>query len=811
MNISEKTEQRINELLSKMTIEEKVSLCHANSKFTSSGVERLGISELVMSDGPHGVRADFERDSWTCLNRAEDACTYLPTGTALAATWNIKLARRFGEVLGSEARYRGKDIILGPGINIIRTPLCGRNFEYMSEDPCLIAKTVPEIIKGIESKDVASCVKHYALNNQELDRGFVNSELSKRALHEIYLKGFKSAVVNGGASSVMGAYNRYKNQHCCHNEYLVNKILKGKWNFKGVFLSDWDGTHNTDEAIANGLDIEMGTNKPYSEYYLSDAFVDKATENADVRKALDDKVRRILRLMFSIKHNSPTRNKGEYNTKYHQQTAYDIAAEAMVLLKNDDKILPLNKNKLKKILVLGPNADVKHSKGGCSSGVDAFYEITPLKGIQNRLDRFCEIEYISGALECKYKDISIQYMDIADLSTGCRGCKITAYDDEKETIFISNTATVSDGAFNKAKVEFSVTAPETGIYSFRIATTGSAKVTVNNNEAINLHHGTEKIETVADCSFCFKQNDTISFSADVSKEFGRTLSFSVMWITPSDFNTSTSETEIIKKAQKADYVIYCGGLDHSFDTEACDKSSMLLPAEQDALIPKLLKANANTIISLVCGSPVSMPWIDDAKAVIWNWYSGMETGNVFADILIGDVCPSGKMPFTLPFEYSDTPVARYGEYRENNCKYNEDILVGYRGFEYDNITPMFPFGHGLSYAEFEYSDLNVKVKDKSAEVSLKVKNIGNVPAKETAQLYVGDNVCTVKRPVKELIDFKKAEVNPGETVKITLYITQEDLSFYDESTEDWMFENGEFTVYVGSSSKDIRLKCSFKI
>ena len=311
-------EEKIEELLEAMTLEEKVSLCHANSKFTIASIERLGIDELVMSDGPHGVRPEMERDSWKKLNRPEDACTYLPTGTALAATWNPELGRSYGEVLGSEARYRGKDIILGPGVNIIRTPLCGRNFEYMSEDPCLISKMSPGLVKGIQSRDVAACVKHYCLNNQELDRFHVNVEVSDRALHEIYLKGFYSAIIEGEAWSVMGSYSRYHEQYCCHNDFLVNHVLKGSWGFDGVYLTDWGGAHDTEESIYNGLDIEMGTNVPYNEYFLADAFLEKAKESDEVRELLDDKVRRILRLMFRVNKFSADRNQGEFNTKAHQ-------------------------------------------------------------------------------------------------------------------------------------------------------------------------------------------------------------------------------------------------------------------------------------------------------------------------------------------------------------------------------------------------------------------------------------------------------------------------------------------------------------
>lgn len=808
------TEMRIEELLKEMTLEEKVSLCHANSKFAIASVERLGIDELTMSDGPHGVRPEVERDSWKCLNRPEDACTYLPTGTALAATWNPQLGRLYGAVLGSEARYRGKDIILGPGVNLIRTPLCGRNFEYMSEDPCLIAKMSPELVKGIQSQDVAACVKHYCLNNQELDRHRLNVELSDRALHELYLKGFYSAIIEGGAWSVMGAYTKYQNQHICHNDYLVNQVLKEKWGFDGVYLTDWAGAHDTEECIYNGLDIEMGTNAPYHEYYLADAFLERAKESAEVRELLDDKVRRILRLMFRIKKFSPEQKKGEFNTKAHQQVSYDVAAEAMVLLKNEDGILPIRKENMKKLLVVGPNADQKHAAGGSSSGIMAYYEVTPLQGIRDRLSEICDVEYESGNFGLSYQPIPVQMLHIIDPLSGCRAYKHTACTHQEdgssaEVVSFLENSDILEGTADVYEIVFSAEIPETGCYSFRFFANGNASIKICGEEHVKMQANGRDQEVT--CAFDFIKGDRLDMEIKLNR-VKESVNFQFGWLTPADYEHSSSETELLAKAKAADYVIYCGGLDHSYDTEGFDKKSMLLPSEQDVMIPKLLRANSNTIVVLTAGSPITMPWINEAKAVIWTWYAGMETGHVLCDILTGDICPSGKLPFTLPKAYADTPVARYGEYQRANCKYNEDIFVGYRGFEQDNIEPMFPFGHGLSYSSFVYSDLKIIAGENWAEdgftICFEVKNVGAVAAMETAQVYIGDPVCSVARPPKELRNFKKVALQPGEAVDICLTITSQDLSFYDEETKNWKVEPGEFIVSVGSSAGDIRLKAS---
>ncbi len=796
---------KIEKLLTQLTLEEKVAMCHANSLFTSAGVSRLGITDVVMSDGPHGVRATIDKDSWTFLDIPEDACTYLPTGTALAATWNPELGCRFGQTLGAEARYRGKDVILGPGINIIRTPLCGRNFEYFSEDPCLIAKMAPYVVKGIQSQAVAACVKHFCLNNQELDRYFVDVQISPRALREIYLPGFYAAVTQGQALSVMGAYNRFDGQHCCHNDYLVNGILKGEWGFRGAYIADWGGCHDTQEAIFNGLDIEMGSGADYDGYCLADPFLAEARENEEARQSLDDKVRRILRLMLSVKKGDPERSRGAYNTPQHQQAAYDIAAEAMVLLKNEGGVLPLDKNKIRKLLVIGPNAAAVHASGGNSSGVKALYEVTPLQGLSDRFGEQMEIEYHSGVIGSGYSSIPVQHLNIIDTTAGCSAFKQVGYTEGKPTeVWFSDDGSIHAGTADCYEISASLTVPETGHYAFRFTADGNMQMTINEVMQGEAEGG----EIICDCHFVAGEVVELRVLLKRSQE---NLTFSIGWHTPKMQRTEISKDALLEKAAQADAVIYCGGLNHSYDCESFDKKTMALPAEQDALIPKLLKENTNTVVVLTAGSPVEMPWIREVKAVLWSWYAGMEGGHALADILFGKVNPSGKLPFTLPYCYADSPVARYGEYKSGSCRYNEGIFVGYRGFEKDGIAPMFPFGHGLSYSAFSYSDLQIKPQNHGAEVTFTVTNTGNREAKETAQLYVGDPVCSVLRPPKELRNFEKVHLLPGQSKTLTLPVSTQDLSFYDEVTNDWVLEPGQFQVFIGSSSRDVRLQGSFEI
>lgn len=370
-----------------MTLEEKVGMIHGNSSFTSAGIERLGIPELVTSDGPHGVRVEHGRD-WTVDTNVDDAATYLPTGNTLAATWNTDLGYQFGAVLGSEANYRGKDVILGPGVNIIRSPLCGRNFEYLSEDPYLISKMAVGYIKGVQDQGVSACVKHYAANNEEVDRNTVDVQMSERALREIYLPAFKAAVVDGGVNTVMGSYNKFRGQYATHNEYLVKKILKGEWGFKGVLMSDWGAVHNTMEAMQNGTDLEMGTdlgmlpNPNYNKFFMADTVLALVKSGKLSEQLIDEKVRRILWVMFKTNMIDGKRQPGSFNTKEHQKVALKVAEEGIVLLKNENGILPLQKNDLKSIAVIGENANRPNSMGGGSSQVKAKYEITLLQGLK---------------------------------------------------------------------------------------------------------------------------------------------------------------------------------------------------------------------------------------------------------------------------------------------------------------------------------------------------------------------------------------------------------------------------------------------
>jgi len=395
------TVARISSLIKQMTLEEKVGMIHASSSFTSGGIKRLGIPELVTSDGPHGVRPEHGRN-WDLDNNSLDSGTYLPTGVCLAATWNPELGYAYGSVLGSEAKFRGKNVILGPGINIIRTPLNGRNFEYQSEDPFLVSKMAVGYIKGVQDQGVSACVKHYVANNQEVRRFTIDVHMSERALREIYLPGFKAAVQEGNVNTVMGSYNKFRGQWASQNHYLLTHILRNEWGFKGLVISDWNAVHNSFQAINNGMDLEMGTdlgmlpNPVYGKFFMGDTVVSLVKSGKVPEYIIDEKVRRILYVMFKTGMIEGVNTKGEYNSKAHQQTAAKVAEEGIVLLKNENNTLPLNKNRVKSIAVIGYNAERKQSMGGGSSQVRAFYEVTPLEGIKNHVGKKIRVTYAKG-------------------------------------------------------------------------------------------------------------------------------------------------------------------------------------------------------------------------------------------------------------------------------------------------------------------------------------------------------------------------------------------------------------------------------
>lgn len=700
-------EKRIEKLIKKMTLEEKVGLLHGNSKFYVAGVERLGIPEWSLSDGPHGVRAEINRHDWAYAGWTNDSASYFPTGTAFAAAWNPELAYRRGEVLGEEARWRKKDVLLGPGVNIIRSPLCGRNFEYMSEDPYMNSVLAVAYIKGLQSRDVACSVKHFAVNNQETNRTTVDVECSERALREIYLPAFKAAVQEGGALTVMAAYNKFCGEFCAENNYLVRKILRNEWGFDGVYVTDWGAAHSTVPSMEAGLDLEMGTLiDKYEDWYYANPLIEAVKSGKIPMSLVDEKVGDVLRVMIKTNVLDPKKRfgPGSMNTKEHQQATYDAAAEAIVLLKNQNNLLPLDFSSIKSLAVIGDNATRKHSNGGLSSEIKAVYEVTPLE-----------------ALRAKWGD--------------------------------------------KVDIRFA--------------------------------QGYEKLSTFVEGSNNGQSSGTFSSKTQESDALLK---------------------EAVEVARTSDVALLVCGLNHDYDTESFDRLNMDIPYGQVELIQEVVKANPRTIVVMIAGSPLNMAAVDICSpAIVWAWFNGMEGGNALVDVLSGKVNPSGKMPFTTPVSLDQSPAHALGNFpgRDLKVNYEEDILVGYRWFDTKGLPVVYPFGYGLSYTTFNYSNLNTDKKTydqaDTIQATFTLTNTGDREGAEVSQLYVSDPVCSVMRPVKELKGFKKVFLKPGESRRITLDIPVSSLAFYSEAQSQFVVEPGEFILQLGASASDIKQRISVEV
>ena len=706
---SQPIEKRVQDALNRMTLEEKVRLSYAQSKFSSPGVARLGIPELWMSDGPHGVRMEINWNDWGHAKWTNDSITAFPALTALAATWNPEMSAAYGKAIGEEALYREKDVMLGPGVNIYRTPLNGRNFEYMGEDPYLAGVMVVPYIREMQKNGVAACVKHYALNNQETWRGHIDVQLSERALYEIYLPAFKAAVVEGGAWSIMGAYNKIAGTHACHNDRMLNQILKKDWGFDGAVISDWGGAHDTREAALYGLDIEMGSHTNgltsesgydgYDNYYLGKAYLKMVKDGQIPESVVNDKAARVLRLIFRTAMN---RNKpyGSICTDEHYAAAETIGNEGIVLMKNAPvakkapALLPL-KADYRNILVVGDNAVRKLNEGGGSSELKVKDMVSPLDGLR-------------------------------------------------------------------------------AIYG-----------------------------------------DKVKYAQGYAA--GRPMYGNVQGISSEE--QARLRAEAVAMAKEADVVILVGGLNknHLQDCEGGDRQSYGLPYEQDRLIEELQAVNPNMVLVVLSGNAVEMPWIDKVPAIVQGWYLGSMGGKSIANVLSGKVNPSGKLPFSFPVKLADCGAHAFDalSYPGDSIKqvYKEDVLVGYRWHDTRKIPAAFAFGHGLSYTTFAYGKAVASAKKmkgtEAIEISVAVKNTGDVAGKEVVQLYIGDDKSSVIRPLKELKHFRKIALNPGEEKTVTFTVTVDDLKYYDEVKKDWTAEAGKFKAYIGSSSADIRTVVPF--
>ena len=716
-------DKKINKIIAQMTLEEKVEMLHSKTNMSSEGVPRLGIQDIKYTDGPFGIREEngegFRSLGWTL-----DSATYFPTGSALAATWSKEMAYKNGWAMGKEGRLRGKDIILGPAINIQRLPVGGRTYEYLSEDPVLSARLAVEYTKGSQDAGTAVCLKHYALNNQETDRGSVDVIADERTMREIYLKPFEAAIKEGGAMCVMPAYNKVNGFYCSENAHLNNEILRDEWGFKGMTVSDWGGTHSTMGAALGGLCVQMtGDN------YFGQALIDSVRNGALDEAVVDAKVREILRLRFAIDPvPEDVANTIMTSQPETQKIAYEIAQKSIVLLKNEAGNLPIAKD-VKKIAVIGQNAVLTTAAGGIGAGVKTLYEISPLEGIQARAEKAgVEVVYAPG-----YKN-----------------------------------------------------------YQMRMGWGRPSAGPVNPLVA-------NSIDEPADPALL---------------------------------------AEAVALAKDADMVIFFGGTNKSIETEGSDRKNIDLPCGQNEVIKALYEANPNVATVLISGGPTDLRYLEPySPAIVQGWWNGLEGGTALAEVLFGDIAPSGKLPFTFPLKLEDSPAYATGSFPGEGSgedlftlmyrldatgytreqiqeyiaslpdpvsEYREGILVGYRWYDTKDVPVMYAFGHGLSYVEFEYGALTCKQKKDKIQVSFDLKNLGDMEADEVAQLYVKRLDSKVERAEKELEAFERVALKAGETKNVTLEFPLSELAHWDNETNGWVLEPGKIEILVGSASNDIR-------
>ncbi len=692
--LSMEYEEEIGELIAQMTLEEKTGLLHGTSMFATSGVPRLGVPELRMADGPLGVREEISRNSWANAGWETDYATFLPAGGGLSATWNVELAHTFGSIIGAEARDRNKDVLLAPAFNIIRTPLGGRTFEYFTEDPFLNKQiTVPYVV-GVQENDVAACIKHYAVNNQETNRGTVDVLMDDRTLREIYLPAFEAAVTQGKAYSVMGAYNKFRGDYLNENEYMLQDVLRDEWGFKGIVISDWDAIHSTEKALKAGADVEMGTNAPFDEYYFADPLIAAVKAGEISEEEVNKHVRRVLRVMYNIQSiDSTGRAEGNRNTEAHLKEAYNIASESVILLKNDKNLLPLKSEDLNSIAVIGNNATRTYAQGGFGAGVKTRNETIPLDALKNKLPEGVEINYAKGYEEA--------YLPAEDA---------------------------------------------------------------------HQNYGRETVD---------QPNEEMI-------------------------------AEAVEAARNSDVAIIFAGSNRDYESEAADRRDIQLPFGQEELIDRIKAANPNTVVVMIAGAPFDLQKVEkNASTLVWSWFNGSEGGNALVDVILGEVNPSGKLPWTMPKNLEDSPAHATNSFPgDESVTYEEGILVGYRWFDTKNIEPLYPFGYGLSYTSFDFNNPKTNKsesysEDETISLSVNVENTGEMDGKEVIQVYVSKEDSEVERAAQELKGFEKVFVAAGASETVDIEIPVKNLAYYSNEDKNWTVEPGTYTLKIGNSSRNI--------
>ena len=714
-------EDQIDKIISGLTLEEKVEMLHGKNMFSSAGIPRLGIADVEYADGPFGIREEMEPHSWNSAHLTTDSATFFPTGSALAATWSTEWAYAYGRGMSREARLRGKDMILGPAINIQRIPTGGRTYEYLSEDPLLSGMLAVAYTRGSQDDGTAVCLKHYALNNQEDYRGTVDVRITDRAMHEIYLRPFEMAVREGDAWGLMAAYNKVNGRWCSENSHLLTTVLRQQWGFPGMVISDWGGVHSTVDPVVAGMNVEMPGNR-----FMGQALIDSVRAGKVSEAVIDQRVREILRVRMVVEPIAKeVANRQPVGNPEEMTVALEVARRSIVLLKNEEvkeargRLLPIDTRRVRSIAVVGENAITKMALGGVGAGVKTRREVTPLEGLQAALGSSVKISYVPG-----YK----------------------------------------------------------------------------------------------------------SFDRDSRSKR----------MTPQQPADPQLVAEAVKAAKEADLVIFFAGDNREVETEGSDRKNIMLPSGQDELAIALAKANPRLVTVIISGGPVEVETVDKVSgALVASWFNGSMGGQALAEVLTGQISPSGKLPMTWPCRLEDVPAYATGSYPQqatnpqgdifvglvNNgqnsgggrrgrdnvqpvADYAEQDLVGYRWYDSKNVPVAYPFGFGLSYAAFQYSGLDVQPTTDGFDVRFTLANTSDCQAEEVAQVYVSRPSSHIGRPAKELKAFRRVALKAGEHRTVVIPIRRADLCHWDESAQAWQLEPGAMTVLVGGSSDNLPLQAS---
>jgi beta-glucosidase len=781
-----------------LTLAEQAALTAGVDFWHTAPVPRLGINALRVTDGPAGARGH----RWSVGTSAS-----LPCGSALAATWNRDLVRRVGGVLADEARAKGAGVLLGPTVNIHRHPLNGRHFESFSEDPYLSAEMAVAYIQGVQARGIGACIKHFVCNDQEYERHTISVEVDQRALREIYLPPFEAAVRRAGVWGVMGAYNRLWGTYCCEHADLLQHLLKQEWAFDGTIISDWFATHSA-TSVAAGLDLEM----PGPAKYLGAGLLECVTRGEVSRDAVADAAGRVLRLIERA-----TAEDVPATAENASKVARAAAGEAIVLLHNAN-VLPLQPSRLQRIAVIGPQADRLAVQGGGSAEVTPTYVVSPLEAIRKRAPNTLQVTHETGCILPGPTPV-LDYRWLRTGPGGEPGMHIEVFASREPmgapvtTEVLSRSIVrwggspapgIPAGHFSaRATGEF---VPDcTGPWQFGLASAGTARLflddrllVVSSEPDVHYRQGVTELTSTVELEAGSSHQFVIEFAIDSGRDMTG-LRLGARPQLPED-----ALSRAVLAARGSDIAIVVVGYDGGWESEGADRPHMSLPGDQDELIRAVAAANPSTIVVLNAGAPVAMPWADDVAAIVQLWFPGMEGGNALADVLFGDVNPSGRLPTSFPRRLEDSPAYPYYPGQNGVVHYAEGLLVGYRHYDRSNIAPKFCFGHGLSYTRFEYANLSVHADAGAARVSVDVTNVGDRAGQEVVQVYVRDPASAENEPDRELRDFTKFSLDAAQTRTVTFDLPSRAFAHWDSLTGSWTVRPGQREILVGSSSRDIR-------